>query len=103
MLESTTRPPHHQHRRNKLYPYRWDEPIKLPVKYSALPADACLALTVYACERPGSVTPVAGTTVPLFSQHGYATHRTGFEPQLLLHVPIVNGHERKLEVEKSKI
>ena len=64
---------------------RWDESIELPIKYSSLPADAVLTLTVVECVRPGMVAHVAGTAVSLFSKNGCVCARlfASFVPLVL--------------------
>jgi hypothetical protein len=49
---------------------RWDEHLELPVKYSALPLNAVLAINVVENVRPGATATVAGTTMPLFGKKG---------------------------------
>ncbi|XP_054286750.1 phosphatidylinositol 3-kinase catalytic subunit type 3 [Macrosteles quadrilineatus] len=44
--------------------------ITLPLKYSDLPRDALLAITLYDCVGAASLKPVGGTTISFFSKHG---------------------------------
>lgn len=44
--------------------------ITLPLKYSDLPRDALLAITLYDCVGAAAMKPVGGTTISFFSKHG---------------------------------
>lgn len=44
--------------------------ITLPLKYSDLPRDALLAITLYDCIGAAAMKPVGGTTISFFSKHG---------------------------------
>ena len=44
----------------------WNEWLELPLRYSDLPEDAVLCLTLWDCQGPGGRRAVGGTTVPLF-------------------------------------
>lgn len=48
----------------------WNEWVTLPIQYNDLPRTAQLALTVYDCVGPNKMSPVGGTTIPLFSKYG---------------------------------
>lgn len=55
--------------------WSWNEWLTLPVKYSDLPRNAILALTVWDCYGPRKAVAVGGTTLSLFGKHG--TFRQG--------------------------
>ena len=48
----------------------WNEWLTLPVKYSDLPRNAQLALTIWDIYGTSTAVPVGGTTVSLFGKHG---------------------------------
>lgn len=48
----------------------WNEWLPVPVKYSELPRDAVLALTIWDVEGTSSAIPVGGTNISLFGKHG---------------------------------
>lgn len=50
--------------------WNWNEWVTLPVKYSDLPRNAVLALTVWDCYGPRKAVPIGGSTVSLFGKHG---------------------------------
>ncbi|XP_043930366.1 phosphatidylinositol 3-kinase catalytic subunit type 3 [Protopterus annectens] len=50
--------------------WNWNEWLKLPVKYSDLPRNAQVALTIWDIYGPGKAVPVGGTTVSLFGKYG---------------------------------
>nr|XP_023013306.1 phosphatidylinositol 3-kinase catalytic subunit type 3 isoform X1 [Leptinotarsa decemlineata] len=50
--------------------WNWNEWITLPVKFSVLPRDSQLVITIYDCYGPKIMIPVGGTTISLFSKHG---------------------------------
>ncbi|KAF4124697.1 phosphatidylinositol 3-kinase [Geosmithia morbida] len=53
---------------------RWNEWLQLPITYQALPADACLAVTIWDLsptggeDAVGHAIPFGGTTLPMFDQ-----------------------------------
>ncbi|XP_060571535.1 phosphatidylinositol 3-kinase catalytic subunit type 3-like [Ruditapes philippinarum] len=55
--------------------YNWNEWIQLPIKYSDLPRDAVLSLTVWDIYGTDKVIPVGGTTIFMFGKKG--TFRQG--------------------------
>ncbi|KAK3098684.1 hypothetical protein FSP39_021968 [Pinctada imbricata] len=55
--------------------WNWNEWLTLPVKYSDLPRNAVLALTVWDIYGTNKITPVGGTTLQLFGKRG--TYRQG--------------------------
>lgn len=50
--------------------WNWNEWVTLPVKYSDLPRNAQLALTVWDCYGPRKAVPIGGSTISLFGKHG---------------------------------
>jgi hypothetical protein len=56
-------------------PFRWNEFLTIPVKYSSLLPTAQLTFTVYDCVGAGKPTPVGGSTMRLFEQPGCAHSR----------------------------
>ncbi|XP_025076652.1 phosphatidylinositol 3-kinase catalytic subunit type 3-like isoform X1 [Pomacea canaliculata] len=50
--------------------WNWNEWLPVPVKYSELPRDAVLALTIWDVEGTSSAIPVGGTNISLFGKHG---------------------------------
>ena len=46
---------------------KWNDWLSLPARYSDLPQDACLALTVYDIVAPHRTEIIGGTTLPLFT------------------------------------
>ncbi|KAG1669855.1 Phosphatidylinositol 3-kinase catalytic subunit type 3 [Nymphon striatum] len=50
--------------------WSWNEWITLPVRYSDLPRNSILAMTIWDCHSPRKAVPVGGTTVSLFGKHG---------------------------------
>ncbi|KAF6199318.1 hypothetical protein GE061_007344 [Apolygus lucorum] len=48
--------------------WNWSEWITLPIMYSDLPQNALLTMTVYDCVGPAQMSPVGGTTLPLFGK-----------------------------------
>ena len=51
---------------------QWNEWLVLPVRYCEVPREAQLAITLFGFSpRTGQPTPLAGTTISLFSKHGY--------------------------------
>jgi hypothetical protein len=86
---------------------RWDEHLELPVKYSALPLNAVLAINVVENVRPGATATVAGTTMPLFGKKGCV--RQTFLPRavrvplyFLLHIVDSLYKAMKLEAHAAK-
>ncbi|CAH1797509.1 unnamed protein product [Owenia fusiformis] len=55
--------------------WNWNEWLTLPVKYSDLPRNAQVALTIWDIYGPRKVVPVGGTVVSLFGKNG--TFRQG--------------------------
>ncbi|XP_052794304.1 phosphatidylinositol 3-kinase catalytic subunit type 3-like isoform X2 [Mya arenaria] len=55
--------------------WNWNEWLRLPIKYSDLPRDSVLALTVWDIYGTDRVIPVGGTTITLFGKKG--TFRQG--------------------------
>ena len=49
----------------------WNEWLTLPVKYSDLPRNAILALTVWDVYGPREAQPVGGSTITLFGKNGW--------------------------------
>ena len=56
--------------------WEWNQWLTLPVKYSDLPSDSSLCLTLYDCNGPRDRHPVGGTTLPLFGKSG-SVYREG--------------------------
>nr|XP_039263530.1 phosphatidylinositol 3-kinase catalytic subunit type 3-like isoform X1 [Styela clava] len=50
--------------------HTWNEWLKLPLRYTDLPRNAMLAITVFDVHGPNKATPVGGTTVNLFGKYG---------------------------------
>uniref|UniRef100_A0A224Z169 Phosphatidylinositol 3-kinase catalytic subunit type 3 n=1 Tax=Rhipicephalus zambeziensis TaxID=60191 RepID=A0A224Z169_9ACAR len=50
--------------------WNWNEWLKLPLKFSDLPRNAVLALTVWDVYGPRKSIPVGGTTVTIFGKYG---------------------------------
>ncbi|KAL5005430.1 hypothetical protein ScPMuIL_018886 [Solemya velum] len=55
--------------------WNWNEWLELPLKYSDLPRNAVLALTIWDIYGTNETRPVGGTTIPLFGKRG--TFRQG--------------------------
>ncbi|CAM1330612.1 PIK3C3 (predicted), partial [Pycnogonum litorale] len=49
--------------------WSWNEWLTLPIKFSDLPRNACLALTIWDVLSPRKAVPIGGTTVSLFGKH----------------------------------
>lgn len=52
------------------YSCSWNEWVTLPVRFTDLPPNAQLCLTVYDCCGPSKMTPVGGTTIKIFGKSG---------------------------------
>ncbi|XP_045125770.1 phosphatidylinositol 3-kinase catalytic subunit type 3-like [Portunus trituberculatus] len=50
--------------------WNWNEWLTLPLKFSDLPRNAVLALTIYDCYGPRRSEPIGGTTISFFGKHG---------------------------------
>lgn len=50
--------------------YSWNEWITLPVKYSDLPRNAILSLTIWDIYGTNKSIPVGSTVIPLFGKRG---------------------------------
>ncbi|XP_053405628.1 phosphatidylinositol 3-kinase catalytic subunit type 3-like [Mercenaria mercenaria] len=55
--------------------WNWNEWLRLPIKYSDLPRDAVLSLTIWDIYGTDKVIPVGGTTISMFGKKG--TFRQG--------------------------
>ncbi|KAG0710365.1 Phosphatidylinositol 3-kinase catalytic subunit type 3 [Chionoecetes opilio] len=50
--------------------WNWNEWLTLPLRFSDLPRNAVLALTVYDCYGPRRSEPLGGSTISFFGKHG---------------------------------
>lgn len=50
--------------------WNWNEWLTLPLRFSDLPRNAVLALTIYDCYGPRRSEPIGGTTISFFGKHG---------------------------------
>lgn len=50
--------------------WNWNEWLTLPLRFSDLPRNAVLALTIHDCYGPRRSEPIGGTTISFFGKHG---------------------------------